>query len=222
MRYDTKRRRLFLPGSALGVLVLLAAVPASADRTREMTGSAAVEPGQEVRIDFSVGELDIEGYDGDRVEVSVRADCDRSRSRCAEILEDLELEVRGGRVVEVKMRGYPKWNNSGLEIDGVVRVPRTSPVEVEMGVGELSIEGVDADLRVDLGVGEATIRVSEAAVSSVFADVGVGEATIRGAQGRVEGERSFLIGSEAEWSGGAGSARVRVDVGVGEVRVDVD
>lgn len=217
--HDTIRR----PSQLVLALAVLLAVPALAGGSRELSGSTAVQRGREVRIEIPVAKLDVEGYDGDRVEAELRARCDRSRSRCEEMLEDLELEIRGGeRGAEVTLRGYPKWNTDGLEIEGVIRVPRSSPIDLELGVGELQVEGTAEDLSIDLGVGEATVRVSAAEVSSVSVDVGVGEARIRSAEERVDGERSFLIGSEAEWSRGRGSARVKVDVGVGEARVEVE
>ena len=88
-----------------------------------------------------------------------------------------------------------------------------------MGVGELTIEGLEADVSADLGVGELTIRMNPAMVGSVSLDAGVGEAKLYGAGTAVKGRRSMLVGSEVFWDEGPGAARLRADVGVGEATV---
>jgi len=104
----------------------------------------------------------------------------------------------------------------GLKLMGELRVPRSLPVRVEMGVGELDVDGVEGDIDVDLGVGEAAVHAPRSRTNHVSIDTGIGDAQISGASGDIE-RRAFL-GAHASWSG-AGRSDVRVHVGVGEARV---
>jgi hypothetical protein len=199
----------------------LATAAEAGSKAREITGSFALEQGQDLRLDLSVGEIRVEGAAIDRVEIELRVTCRWGSSEdCEELLEKVELESRTSarrRIVEIVSDS--SWRKTKLEIEGDFRVPRGVALEVDMGVGELTISGVAADVSADLGVGELSIRMKRAAVRSVALDAGVGEAKLLGAGTFVEGRRSMLVGSEVFWDEGEGEARVRADVGVGEATV---
>ena len=90
-------------------------------------------------------------------------------------------------------------------------------MSVKLKVGELHAAGLAADLTVDLGVGEAEVKMAEAAVRTVKVDVGVGQATLTAGRQQIDG--SGFLGRNIAWSGGSGTARVSIDCGVGEVSV---
>jgi hypothetical protein len=206
-------------------LLLAAAALATAahagSKAREISRTFAVETGQTLRLDLSVGEIRIDGADIDQVEVELHIECRwGGEDDCDRLLEKVDLDSRTTtrrRIIEIVSDS--SWRKTKLEIEGEFRVPRGTSLEVDMGVGELTIEGVTADLAADLGVGELTIRMPAAAVGSVGLDAGVGEAKLHGAGAFIEGRRSMLIGSEVYWAEGEGEARVRADVGVGEATV---
>lgn len=207
------------------VLLLAGAAVATAanagSRAREIERSFPLEPGLTLRLEVAVGEIRVTGADVEGVEVELRVECRwGSADDCDRLLEKVELESRTTsrrRIVEIVSDS--SWQKTKLEIDGEFRVPRAVALEIDMGVGELTIEGVTGDLSADLGVGELSIRFSAAAVGSVGLDAGVGEAKLLGAGTYVEGRRSMLVGSEVFWDEGPGKARVRADVGVGEATV---
>ncbi len=204
------------------MVVPLAASAAVAEvRSRELTGSFAVGADQTVRLELSVGEFRVEGVAGDKIEAEVRIECRwGGDEECERLLEKVRLVERGSaRRRTIEIVSDSSWRKTKLEIEGTFRVPRGLPLEVDMGVGELDIEGLQRDVNVDLGVGEAEIRMDAKRVGTVSLDVGVGEAELIGAGARVEGRRSLLVGSEVHWSEGEGQARVRGDVGVGEITV---
>ena len=207
------------------VLLMVAATLAPAahagSRDREISRSFALEEGRILRLDLSVGEIRIEGADIDEVEVDLRIECRwGSDDDCDKLLEKVDLASRTtSRRLIIEIESDSSWRKTKLEIEGDFRVPRDVPLEVDMGVGELTIEGVVADLNADLGVGELSIHIPASAVRSVGLDAGVGEAKLFGAGTYVEGRRSMLVGSEVFWDDGEGEARVRADVGVGEATV---
>ena len=200
---------------------LVAAAAQAGSKTREISRSFSLESDQILRLDLSVGEIRVEGADIDKVEADLRIECRWGNDEdCERLLEKVDLESRQtSRRLILEVVSDSSWRKTKLEIEGDFRVPRGVALEVDMGVGELTIEGVTADLSADLGVGELSIRVPAAAVRSVGLDAGVGEAKLLGAGTYVEGRRSMLIGSEVFWDEGEGEARVRADVGVGEATV---
>ena len=175
-----------------------------------------------VHIEFPVGELRVIPSDESRVSFDVRVRCrGRADERCEELANRLVLESEdAGGTLHLKLEKYPKWVNKGLTVMGELHVPRAMAVEVEMGVGELDIEGLEGDLDVNLGVGEADIRMPRVRANHVSVETGVGEASIRG--GGTNTRSSGFIGSHATWSGGDGRSSVRLHVGVGDGAVRLD
>jgi hypothetical protein len=175
-----------------------------------------------VRLTFPVGELKVLPGDASEVRFEVRIRCKGgSEDRCEELASKLRLESedRNG-TLSISLDQYPKWNCRGFNVTAVLHVPSTIPVEVDMGVGQLTIEGVHGDVDVDLGVGEADIRTLRALANNVSVDTGIGDAAIHGTRGEIE-RRSF-IGSHASWSAGSGRSSVRLHVGVGDATVRLD
>ena len=210
-------KRLLIP---LIAAAALAPAAHAGEKSRELSRSFTLAADQIVRLDLSVGEIRVEGADIKTVEAELRVECRWDDSDCERLLETVELDSRStSRRLIIEIVSDSSWRKTKLEIEGDFRVPRGATLEVDMGVGELSIEGVAGDLSADLGVGELSIRVPAAAVRSVGLDAGVGEAKLLGAGTFVEGRRSLLVGSEVFWDDGDGEARIRADVGVGEATV---
>ncbi len=208
----------------LAVCAALAPAAHAGERAKEIRRTFAVEEGRTVRLDLPVGEVRIEGADVAEVEAELRVTCRwGSDEDCERLLDQVDLESRTtSRRLVIELVSDSSWRKTKLEIEGDFRVPKRAALEVDMGVGELDISGMEADLLADLGVGELTIRMPAAKVRSVGLDAGVGEAELLGAGTRVEGRRSMLVGSEVYWDEGEGEARVRADVGVGEITVSLE
>jgi hypothetical protein len=207
------------------ILLIVGAALASAahagSKEREISRTFPLEAGQTLRLELSIGEMRIEGADIDEVQAELRIECRWGNEKdCEQLLEKADLDSRTtSRRTIIEIVSDSSWRKTKLEIEGDFRVPRGAKLEVEMGVGELEIEGLEADLSADLGVGEVSIRFPAAKAGSVGLDAGVGEAELLGAGTFVEGRRSMLVGSEVYWDQGEGEARVRADVGVGEITV---
>jgi hypothetical protein len=208
---------------SIAALALATAAYAGTE-VREISSTFTLEQDQLLRLDLSVGEIRIEGADIDQVEADLRIECRwGNKQDCERLLAKVELTARDtSRRRILELVSDSSWRKTKLEIEGDFRVPRGTSLEVDMGVGELTIEDITGDLSADLGVGELSIRIPAAAVRSVGLDAGVGEAKLLGAGNFVAGRRSMLVGSEVFWDQGEGKARVRADVGVGEATVYLD
>ncbi len=201
---------------------LLVAAPLHAAVLETEPHTFAVSKNHRVRIEFPIGELRILPSEGSTVRFELRVRCrSHSEERCEELANRLRLDSddKAG-TLHLKLDNYPKWNNKRFTVMGVLHVPPALALRVEMGVGQLEIAGLEGDLDVDLGVGEADIRTSRTRAGRISVDTGIGDASIRG--GGSGTERHGFIGSHASWSAGSGRASVRLHVGVGDASVRLD
>src|SRR5581483_1199833 len=95
-----KKTALFL------LTVLLWAMPASAKEVvRSFRQQIPVGTAGRIHLDFPVGELHVEGWEGRQVDLDVRITCNRSSDRCADAAKRLRLvyNAAGGQL-EVKIK----------------------------------------------------------------------------------------------------------------------
>lgn len=172
---------------------------------------------KDARLDIPVGELEVVAGDDSQVSVDVEFRCGRE-GRCREAAKDVRVLVTSsGDQFKLRLTDWPKLSGRGLSVRVKVAVPSSLPVNADLGVGELRVEGLEGGLVADVGVGEANVDLPAAAVGSVNLDVGIGDATLR-ADGRRHS--SSGVGAKAiHWNDGKGQGKVDVDCGVGEAAV---
>lgn len=176
-----------------------------------------IEAGHKVRLVLPVADLRLEVSDAPEIRADLLVRC-RWHQDCDEVLSDIDLVSSSTpRRFVVELEGLSRWESAKIEVEGTVTVPRTSDLELEIGVGDLQIRGMEKNLKVDVGVGKVKIWQSPAVVKAVSLEVNVGEAAILGGAEDASDRRSFLVGSEVFWDKGPGDARIDVEVGVGEV-----
>jgi hypothetical protein len=208
------------------LLLAAAATPALSARevvVRDESKTFPVESARLLRLDVPVGEVRVDATGGDRIEVHFKARCGEHRRRCRERAARLVLEpTRSGGDMRIRLHGYDRDENRGInhpEVELRLAMPASLDLAVDMGVGELDVDGVEGDVTVDLGVGEARIEVPEEVVRSVGIDVGVGEAQLSPRQEEIHRSGFLFLGNEIDWREGSGRSRIVVDVGVGEAHV---
>jgi hypothetical protein len=203
------------------VLFLIAlAAPASAGETLQAETKAwTVDRGSRLRFSFPVGSLRVEATDDSKVRLELLVKCRWTGSeKCRKVADRLTLDVdQSSNELSVEVDGYPKFGNSGINLHAVLQVPRSLDVKLEMGVGELEVEGLAGHLQVDLGVGEADLTLDESGYRSADVEVGVGDASLR-ASGRRQSSSGF-VGRAVRWDDGTGTSKARLHVGVGDARV---
>ena len=203
------------------------AVPASADDEVTVRSDAASLPTQGARLlslEVPVGEVHVVGTDGDQAEARLVVRCDRDSSRCRDRARNIRLRPeRSGGELSIEVVGYPKSSHGrSPQADLELRLPRGVALRVEMGVGEVDVRGLEGDVDIELGVGEARVQVAESAVGEVALDVGVGEANLRPRPRETRSSRFLFLGNEIDWDGGSGRASISVEVGVGEADVELE
>ncbi|HET9766320.1 MAG TPA: hypothetical protein VFS60_05710 [Thermoanaerobaculia bacterium] len=219
------------PATLLPALLLFAglaavAVPAFAER-KVVVGAESknfpLEGARRLKLDVAVGDVRVEAGGGDRIEAKLELRCSTTSRRCRERAAELHLTpTRSGDDLSLRLHGYDREERHGMhhpEVDLRLVVPASLALFVDMGVGELEVDGVEGDVTVDLGVGEASVRVPEGAVRSVALDVGVGEAQLSPRQDESHHSGFLFLGNEVDWRDGVGASRIVVDIGVGEAQV---
>jgi hypothetical protein len=211
---------LALVGSA--ALVLLPAAAARADVTvRSLTQDLTVDDAVQVGFHSQVGELDAEATDGDSVRVEVAIQCEKTDDeRCRKIADSISLKIRrSGSRLGVDVSDWPKLRDRGLSVKAHLMIPRKLGLEVDMGVGEISIRGLEGDVEVDVGVGEISVVAPQKAFRSVSMDTGVGKADLVVGGHTIEGHG--MVGGNLKWKDGPGPSHIELDSGVGDLRVEL-
>ena len=203
-------------------IAFLIAPHANAATLRTLEEELRLEAGETLDLDFPIGELSLRGTNDANVELVVEISCERSRRRCESAAEDLVLKTRrSGDKLRVELEGWPSWGTSGLSVTVTVEAPADHPVVVDLGIGHVDIQGLHSDVTIDLGIGDVELDMDAEFVESVRLDSGIGESSVALA-GETIASKRFFLGDEIRWSEGQGDARIRIDLGIGSIDVDLD
>ena len=195
---DVQKRILAL----CGIVILVSFGAALGGPTRTLNSSHTLASGEDLSVDVSVGSVTIEAVDSSQVEVEVRAECKRGRN-CESLLADVEIVPRqSSGQLRVKVERPNQRGNDDLDLEVFVRVPRGTPVELDLGVGSVEIYGIEEDLRVEVGVGEVDLELDERQMSDIKLDVGVGSARLLGGSSGRERTKKGFLGSTVRWGNG--------------------
>lgn len=205
----------------LSLALLLAVVPVGASEiVRSFKQQIPVGDADEIALDFPVGEVTVEAWDNPQVNLEVKIACNKKTSRCEEAAKALRLVYNtSGNRLRVEVKNWPKMAGKSLHVIAKVNVPRDLPLWTDLGVGELTVQGTEGDLTLDVGVGEVNVTLPKDAIRSVDLDTGIGEANLSAA-GR-HYESAGLMARQLTWHEGKGNAHVKVDCGVGEIGVSL-
>lgn len=179
-----------------------------------------IAPAEPISIRFGIGELEIVAADVSEVRAELHVACkDLPESRCAAYRERLRIEARRtDQGTEVVLVGLSKWKLRRVDLEGLITVPRDSPLTAEIGIGEVDIFAGSEDLEVHMGIGDLTVRVPESSVGSVAVVTRIGDASLTGNVHHA-GHRRKLLGAALDWSAGPGDARVEVGLRIGDAKV---
>jgi hypothetical protein len=129
-------------------------------------------------------------------------------------VDDVELNSRvRNRQLELEQ------TDDDLKIEWTIELPAVAETEIKLGVGEISGELGATQLTVDLGVGEVDLELSLATVGDIDLDTGVGDANLRGTDNK---ELTKHMVSQKIRGKGNGTHALEVEVGVGEIEVELN
>jgi hypothetical protein len=201
-----------------------AELPAFADEiyvVDELPLVVPVTPGEPIRIEFGVGELEVEAIEGSELRAEVRLDCrDLDRATCLERGKRLVIEPRRtASGLEVRMKGLNRRWLRKIGVTGSVRVPRTSPLDVDIGIGDVDIVSGGQDLKVSMGIGDLSVEAPEESVGTVAVRTKIGDASLTSGGDWRPGKRVMLVGARVRWQEGQGPSTIEVGLRIGDARV---
>jgi hypothetical protein len=177
---------------------------------------------EKLDLGFPVGTLEVTAHDSDSIVVWLEPHCEiGSEEDCERVLRRIHVRAKEKRrTLELRIAGGRWFDTSRVQVEARVEVPRALALQVGMGVGEVTIAGFASDVKLDLGVGEATVRSPESAFRSASVNVGIGEAMlVKAGSSR---ERAGVFGNALQWKAGKGAHLLGLSVGIGEASIYLD
>ena len=191
-------------------LVSLCAAPlcAASDWNYEETHTDAREfvAGGFVHVRLSVGDMHIRR--GDSNKISLRYTI---KSRNERNVKDarIDFNVRGNdATIE-----FHAASGSHTQFDVELEVPQKTNLDVHDKVGDVTVDDVEGDKDLTLGVGDIRVANERSAYRLVSASAGIGDVN-----GDGYGETSGWLGKSLKYRG-EGKYELRAHVGVGDIRL---
>jgi len=121
-----------------------------------------------------------------------------------------DLDVRGN---DAKLEFHaPSGGNTAFDVE--LEVPASTNLDVHAKVGDVTVEDVEGDKDLDLGVGDIRVSSEHSKYRLVHVSAGIGD--VHGAD---YGETSGWLGKTLKYRG-EGKYELRARVGVGDIRLE--
>ncbi|MEJ2421398.1 MAG: hypothetical protein P8018_06695 [Acidobacteriota bacterium] len=205
-------------GMMVLALFLTAALPVLAKTTvKTETKSFEASGLKSVSLDVPVGALKVVARKGSMVEIKLEVKCGAGED-CRDAASGIHLvsETKDG-ALNLQVKGWPKWGSHGMQVEMTILMPASLSVDAHLGVGQLSMDGLEQHARLEVGVGDATVHASAKDIKGVSMEVGVGDVSLQTPEGKPQAHG--FIGKALDWQGGKGEASLHVEVGVGSAKV---
>ena len=206
----------FLLFLALGAGAALAQVEVYSDRQTYVLGDAS-----KVKMDFTFGDVQVEGVDGNEVEIDYRLTCSRQDlEKCRRRGERIRVvpRMKKGRFV-VDLKHTPRGKIQGLKAKITLRVPRQMPVDVDVvGGGGIFVTRMLSDVVIAGTHGDVDVIARHERTGKVNVSVVAGKAELWLGDGHMRGKGVFR---SLKWRG-PGESRINIDLGTGDARVRLE
>jgi hypothetical protein len=192
-------------------LVPLSAVPvwASNDWNYEETRSDARDfaAGGFVHVRVSVGDMHIKRGDTNKISLHYTIKSRREKN-VKEANVDFDVH---GKDATIEFHA-PSGGNTQFDVE--LEVPQNTNLDVHEKVGDLTVEDVEGDKDLSLGVGDIRVSNGRAGYRLVSASSGIGDVN-----GDGYGETSGWLGKTLKYHGD-GKYELRAHVGVGDINLE--
>jgi hypothetical protein len=198
-------RLLFL----LPVIVPLCSALSAHDWNYEDTRQDARQfaSGGTVQVHMSVGELHIRRGDGNKINLRYTI---KSRNEKNVKEAHVDFDVHGN---DAKL-DFHAASGANTNFDVELEVPSQTTLVVHQKVGDLTVEAVEGDKDLELGVGDIRIQREPSTYRLVRASAGIGDVNGNGL-----GQTSGWLGKTLKYHGD-GKYELRAHVGVGDITLE--
>lgn len=185
------------------------------DNDKIITKDIQIKNAQQLHLDAHVGSVKFSPSSDDQIHVYVKVSDKEGWGIFKDSPQDAQLVVqREGNKLTLSL------NDDEYGEEWRIELPQMSLLNADLGVGEIQVKRINTNLKLDVGVGEATIVASASAYSSANGQAGVGAAAVRSVSGTTTSDRA-MVSEEVNWSG-SGEYSIDVEVGVGDISIKLD
>ncbi len=193
------------------VLFCLILVPlSSADDWRyeeTRTDSRDFVSGGSLHVHFTVGDIHIRKSASNKIKLEYTVKSRREKN----VKEaHVDLEVKGSDAT-IDFHA-PMGGNTNFDVE--LEVPQNTNLDVHQKVGDMTVDNIEGDEDLSLGVGDIHIATEHSRYHLVRADTGIGD--VNGAD---YGETSGWLGKTLKYRG-EGKYELRAHVGVGDIHLE--
>lgn len=208
-------RRLALIGAVTGFTLLTASAAAFAGNDKILIKEIALDNISKLVLDAHVGTVKLSASDDNQIHIYVKVSEKEDWSLFKSSVDDAELAIdNNGKRLKISL------NDDQYGEEWKIEIPQLDRIDADLGVGEMTIKGISANLSVDVGVGEVSIYSLAEAYASAKAESGVGAASIDSDVGQLKQNRS-MVSEEVSWVG-QGKYAIDVEVGVGDASIKLN
>ncbi|HYM75200.1 MAG TPA: hypothetical protein VE377_04410 [Candidatus Dormibacteraeota bacterium] len=160
-----------------------------------------------LHVRLSVGDLHIKRGDSTKIRLQYTI---KSRREHNVKEAHVDFDVRG-RDATIEFHA-PTGGNTQFDVE--LEVPQNTNLDVHQKVGDLTLDSIEGDKDLSLGVGDIRIADGHAGYRLVHASTGIGDVN-----GDGYGETSGWLGKTLKYRGD-GKYELRAHVGVGDIRLE--
>ena len=193
---------------ALLVCVVLAPFCAAKDWNYEETRTDARDfaAGGFLHVRLSVGDMHIKRGDTNKISLRYTIKSRREKNLKA---ASVDFDVRGN---DATIEFHAPSSNTQFDVE--LEVPQNTNLDVHEKVGDVTVDDVEGDKDLSLGVGDIRVANGRAGYRLVNASTGIGDVN-----GEGYGETSGWLGKRLKYHG-EGKYELRAHVGVGDIHLD--
>ncbi len=160
-----------------------------------------------MHVRLSVGDLHIRRGDSSKIllEYTVKS---RRESNVKEARVDFDVH---GNEATVEFHA-PSGGNTQFDVE--LQIPEATQIDVHQKVGDLSVENIEGDKDLSLGVGDIRVSTEHSRYRLVKASTGIGDVNSDG-----YGESHGWLGKTLKYHGD-GKYELRAHVGVGDIKLE--
>jgi hypothetical protein len=160
-----------------------------------------------LHVHFSVGDIHVKRGDSSKIRLEYTV-----KSRREKNLKEahVDFNIRGNDAT-IEFHS-PLGGNTNFDVE--LEIPQNTNLDVHQKVGDMTVDNIDGDKDLSLGVGDIHIATEHTGYRLVRADTGIGDVNSDG-----YGETSGWLGKTLKYRGD-GKYELRAHVGVGDIHLD--
>lgn len=160
-----------------------------------------------LHVRFSVGDIHVKRGDSNKIKLDYTI---KSRHESNLKASHVDFNIRGNDAT-IEFHS-PMGGNTNFDV--VLEIPQNTNLDVHQKVGDMTIDNIEGDKDLSLGVGDIRIATDHAGYRLVRVDTGIGDVDSDG-----YGETSGWLGKTLRYRGD-GKYELRAHVGVGDIHLE--